>query len=295
VTARAIWFVLFASVAFATSGPFARLARPAHPFVAAFGRVLVAGVILLLLDPKATFASIAKLPAKARGTLFLGGFLLAAHFALYLGGLDATSLPSAVALVSLEPLAVVVASFLMHGDRPTRGEGVGVVVAMIGGLLVSRGAGIGEHRLFGDLLVVAAVALYGTYVGVVRGTRELLPARHGATAIYLVSALVLAVAIAIFPARPDRVIWPLPLHSAMWIVGLALVPTLIGHTAVQTAARTLSPSTVALVSPGETFFGIAISALLLGARPSRDEWIGAAVILAGATIAIVGGRRPAAN
>jgi drug/metabolite transporter (DMT)-like permease len=291
VTARAIWFVFFASVAFATSGPFARLARPAHPLVAAFGRVLIAGLILLLLDPKATFGSIGKLGARARGTLILGGGLLAAHFAFYLGGLDATSVPSAVALVSLEPLAVVVASFLMHGDRPTRGEAVGVVVAMIGGLLVARGAGIGEHRLFGDLLVVIAVALYGTYVAVVRGTRDLLPARHGAAAIYLVSALVLAFAIALFPARPDRVVWPLPMHSAMWIVALALVPTLIGHTAVQTAARTLSPSTVALVSPGETFFGIAMSAALLGARPSREELSGAAVILAGATIAILGGRK----
>ncbi|MGZ3424267.1 MAG: DMT family transporter [Polyangiales bacterium] len=286
-------FVLFASLAFATSGPFARLARPAHPLVAAFGRVLVAGILLLLLDPKATFESIGKLPAKARWSLIFGGLLLAAHFAFFLGGLDATSLPSAVALVSLEPLAVVVASFAMHGDRPTRGEAVGVVLAMIGGLLVARGAGTGEHRLFGDLLVIVAVALYGTYVGVVRGTRDLLPARHGATAIYLVAALVLALTLALFPSRADRVIWPLPLHSAVWIVALALVPTLVGHTAVQTAARSLSPSTVALVSPGETFFGIVISALFLGARPTREELTGAAVILAGATIAILAPRRSA--
>lgn len=279
-------FVLSASIAFATSGVLARVSRPAHPLTAACGRVLIAGAILFALEPLGTLRSLRALSPSAALRVLVAGALLAAHFACYLWGVDATSLPSAIALVSLEPLAVVVAVFLMHGERPTRGEAVGVLVATAGAFVVGRGAGSGDHRLAGDLLIVAAVALYGSYVGVVRGTRDLLPARHGAATIYLVAAMLLGVALVLVPPRAGSVRWPLPLHSAMAIAGLAFIPTLFGHTAVQTAARLLSPSIVALVSPGETAFGIVLAAIALGARPSAIELLGGAIIVLGATIAI---------
>lgn len=78
------------------------------------------------------------------------------------------------------------------------------------------------------------------------------------------------------------------------MVALGLVPTVLGHTAVQTASRSLSPAIVALVSPAETLGGIAIGAALMGATPTPRELCGAAIILAGTAAAILGpkgGRR----
>lgn len=271
-------FVLGASIAFATSGPLARLSRPEHPVVVAFARCALAAAVLCLLSAR----SLTLRPPRA---VFLGGVLLAAHFALFLWGLDETSLPAAIALVSLEPLSVVIAAWALHGDRPRRPELVGVLVATAGGVIVSRGAGAGEHRILGDVLVLFAVALYGFYVAVVRHTRDALPATAAAALVYLVAAASLALTVAV---APIAIVWPLPKGSLLAIGGLALIPTLLGHTAVQAASRVLSPSTVALVSPGESVLGIAIAALLLGARPTWIEALGALVIVAGATIAIVG-------
>lgn len=272
-------FVLLASMAFATSGPLARLARPEHPVFAAFGRVAIASAILLLVNAR-TLLSARRFPLP----VVFGGVLLAAHFTCFLWGIETTSLPAAIALVSLEPLSVVVWAWLLHADRPSRGEGVGVLVATLGGVIVSRGAGSGEHRLLGDTLVLIAVALYGLYVAVVRRTRDVLPATAAAALVYLVSAIVLGVAVAVMPFA---IVWPVPRTSLFAIVGLALIPTLLGHTMIQAASRVLSPSTVALVSPGESVLGIAIAAAMLGARPTLIEAIGAIVIVAGATIAIV--------
>jgi drug/metabolite transporter (DMT)-like permease len=277
-------FVLFASIAFATSGPLARLARPEHPLFAAFGRVAIASLLLLLFNVRSVLAA-RRLPL----AVILGGTLLAAHFACFLWGIDTTSLPAAIALVSLEPLSVVVWAWALHGDRPTRGEAIGVLVATLGGVIVSRGAGSGEHRLLGDGLVLIAVALYGLYVAVVRRTRDVLPATTAAALVYFVSAIVLGVAVAVVPMQ---IVWPVPQKAALAILGLALIPTLIGHTAVQAASRVLSPSTVALVSPGESVLGIAIAATMMHARPSLIEAIGAIVIVAGATIAIVTAPQP---
>jgi drug/metabolite transporter (DMT)-like permease len=152
-------------------------------------------------------------------------------------------------------------------------------------------AGAGEHPLTGVLLVVGAVVLYGGYLAAARALRSALPADHYAALVYLVAAVAAVVAIPLAPWPSGVTVWPLPGHSLLAIAGLALVPTLVGHTAVQAAARRTSPSTVALVSPGETVGAIAIGALWLGAVPSPTELAGALVIICGVTVAIFGAPR----
>ncbi len=158
--------VLVASLAFATSAPLARAAAPMSPLLIAAARCAVAALALGCLQPRALVRSLRGLTASQRRALVAAGALLAVHFALFLSGLATTSLPAAVALVSLEPLGVVLAAWAAFGMRPTRGEGAGVLVATAGALGVASGAGQGEQRLLGDLLVLAAVAFYAAYVAV---------------------------------------------------------------------------------------------------------------------------------
>ncbi len=287
----AVLFVALASAAFATSSPLARWGRPAHPLVLAFGRVALAGLLLFALDAGGVLASLRALAPRQRWSVVGAGALLAAHFALFLWGLDRTSLPAAVSLVSLEPLSVVLCAWAFFDLRPTRLERAGVLAATAGAVLVASGAGSGEHRLLGDLLVVGAVVLYGFYVSAARALRDALPARRYAALVYLAAAITLLPALLAVPATEGNVIWPVPAHAAAAIVALALVPTVLGHTAVQTAARRLSPSVVALVSPGETLGGIVIGAVALAAVPTTTEIAGALVVLAGSTMAIAGARR----
>lgn len=295
VTARgAALFVVLASLAFATSGPLARYARPVHPLFIAFGRVALAAAALSLVDLRGLARSAAALSLRQGAAVLTAGLLLAVHFALFLWGLDRTSLAAALSLISLEPLAVVLCAWVFFGVRPTRAEQAGVLLATAGAGLVARAAGSGDHRLSGDLMVVGATLLYGLYVSFARALRDALPARSYAALVYASAAVFLAAALPVAPGALEGVSPP-PAHAAVAIVALALVPTLVGHTAVQAAARRMSPAIVALVSPGETLGGIVIGALWLGAIPTTTEVAGAAIILAGATVAILGSSRSAAQ
>ncbi|MEZ4294273.1 MAG: DMT family transporter [Polyangiaceae bacterium] len=288
-------FVLVASAAFSTAGPLARAARPADPLFVAAARVLLAAVLLGLLDVRGVARDVRALPWKVLGKIFLVGALLGAHFALFLCGLDRTSLPAGISLVSLEPLSVVVWAWLLFRERPSRAEQVGVLLATAGAVVVAQGAGQGEHRLFGDLLVVGSVMLFGLYVASARALRDVLPARTYAAVVYACAAVSLLAVMAVLPAPEGTTRAP---GGMAWlaIAGVALIPTVIGHTAVQTAARSLPPATVALVSPGETLGGIAISLVVLGARPKPLELLGAAIILVGSMVAILAIRpRPVAG
>jgi drug/metabolite transporter (DMT)-like permease len=282
--------VIFAGAAFSTASPVARWARPVHPLVIAFGRLAVAALVLSALERRALAAAVRGLSARHRWTVLVAGALLAAHFACFLWGLDHTSLPAAVSLVSLEPLAVVVCAWALLGVRPSRAEQAGVALATAGAVVVAQGAGMGDHRLVGDLVVIAAVVLFGLYLAAARALKDALPARSYAALVYASATLVLGVLLAASPAAFEAPAWPMPVHGLVAIVALGIVPTVLGHTAVQTASRTLPPAVVALVCPGETLGGIAIGALMLGAMPSTNELLGAAIIVAGSALAILAPR-----
>ncbi|WP_338046531.1 DMT family transporter [Polyangium spumosum] len=284
--ARAAFIVALASLSFAVSSPMAMVARPAHPLFLAFGRVLLASILLFAFDPAGVVRHARAVTPAVRLRIVACGVLLGAHFALFQVGLFQTSLPAAVSLVSLEPLSVVVCAFLVHGVRPTRREQIGVLLATAGAVVIGQAAGAGDHRLSGDLFVLGAVSLYGLYVAAARAIKDALPARHAGSLIYGVAAITIFVVLPPLGALDG--VTQLPARSFVALVVIAVVPTIIGHTSVQAAARTLPPAIVALVSPGETLGSIVIGALFLGLLPTGLELVGGAVILAGVLVAILG-------
>jgi drug/metabolite transporter (DMT)-like permease len=288
-THRDVVLVLVASLAFATASPLGKVAGEIPAIVVAAARTAIAAVILAAVAPAALASSLRALGSKHRAGVALAGALLAAHFALFLGGLGATSLAAAVALVSLEPIAVVLAAFFAFGLRPTRRELLGLLVATLGAVAVASGAGTGEHRLAGDLMVVGAVALYGAYVAAARGLRDVMPPLAYASTVYGVATVVLLPFAVVLAMRAGM---PAPRPAAA-VLGMALIPTLIGHTLVQRIARRAPPVLVALVSPGETVGSLAIGALLMSSAPTSREAAGCALVLAGATVAVTGRARVA--
>jgi drug/metabolite transporter (DMT)-like permease len=283
---RQVAVLVLAALAFATASPLARVATGLSPIGVAAGRTSVAALAIFFSRPLQVVSAWRGLTPRQRLWMAGAGTLLAAHFALFLEGLSETSFPAAVALVSLEPLAVVMAAWAAFGIRPRRGEGLGVLIATLGALVVASGSGHGEHRLVGDILVILAVLVFGAYVAAARGLRDAIPGLPYAATVYGVASLVLAPAALVLATRA-----PFP-PASTWeaVLLLGLIPTLIGHTLLQLAARRLSPSIVALVSPGETVGSLAIGAALLGAWPTAVEGTGAVLVLVGATVAILAQR-----
>jgi drug/metabolite transporter (DMT)-like permease len=282
---RELALIVLAACAFATASPIAKSITGLSFAGIGAARCAVAAVALLAMAPTTTWRAVAALDARKRLALVGAGLLLAAHFGLFLAGLLATSLPAAAALVSLEPVAVVMAAWVAFGVRPGGRELSGIALATLGAAVVAQGAGHGEHRLAGDALVLGAVVLFGAYVAFARGLRDAMPTTPYAACVYTVAALALAPLARVLDAPGGAI------PSSTWagVTALGLVPTLLGHTLTQRAARHVSPSIVALVSPGETVGAILIGAAT-GRVPSVVEWTGAAIIVAGASVTVMGAR-----
>ncbi len=282
--------VVVAAIAFAVSGPAARVAIDAglHPAAVAADRCIVAAAVLALVAGRQIVTTWRGLDRGDRGRLALSGAILGVHFALFIAGIASTSFAAAVMLVSLEPVAVLAVAAVGFGVVPTRAERAGVAAATLGAAVVASSGGAGgEHRLLGDLLVVGAVALYGVYYALNRSRHASIPPLAAAGVVYAIAALVLVVGCGAAGLR----LAPAPGRALAAVVVLGLVPTLIGHTLVQLAARRLPPSLVALVSPGESVGSVLIGALSLGLFPSPREALGGAAVIAGATLVVLGARK----
>ena len=188
--------------------------------------------------------------------------------------------------MSLEPLAVVVAAWIAFGARPNAREQVGIALATAGAAVVARGAGHGEHTLLGDGLVIGAVVVFGVYVAFARWIGSAMPTTSYAACVYAIAACTLCIAVPF--ASSDARIAP---SCASWlaVLGLGLIPTAVGHTLIQRASRRVPASIVALVPPGETLGSIAIGAFM-GAWPSMIEWMGAILVVIGASVAVLGAK-----
>jgi drug/metabolite transporter (DMT)-like permease len=279
---RDVVLVVVAAAAFSTSGPLGKVASSIPAAAVASARTGLAALVLGLVAPRELARSVAALSRRERLGVLLAGGLLGAHFALFLGGLGATSLAAAVSLVSLEPLAVVLATFVAFRIRPTRRELAGLLVATVGAGVVASGAGAGDHRLAGDVMVLGAVVLFGAYVAAARGLRDAMPPTQYAAVVYgTASVVLLPLAVPLVTARPQA-------DALGAVLGLALVPTLVGHTLVQRAARHAPPVLVALVCPGETVGALLIGAVAMGTLPTGREALGALLVICGAVLAIAG-------
>jgi len=97
---------------------------------------------------------------------------ITAYNTLVYFGLQFTGALTVVLLQSAQPLIIAVATFALFGDRLTKRQGIGITISLIGVVaILCQGdfARILSIRFnFGDLVVLAAVVLYGLYSALLR-------------------------------------------------------------------------------------------------------------------------------
>lgn len=223
----------------------------------------------------------------ARDVLLLAasGICLAIHFLAWFRSLDFTSVASSTVLVSAHPLFVGVLSARMLGERPSPNEWAGISLAVAGAFVVGWGDfRAGSDPLRGDLLAASAAGFAALYFIVGRHLRG----RLGLLAYVVPVYGVAAAACLVYSASLDLPIvgWPASTWGAL--IGLAVGPTLIGHTGFNWALRHVRAYVVAVVQLFEPL-GATLLALLILGRAELPGWstlAGGGAILAGVWISI---------
>ena len=263
---------------------FVRLADEAPALTIAAYRLLFAAGLLVLVAAAAKALGRSALPPRQSWPLLaLSGVLLAGHFWSWFASLERTSVGSSVVIVGMQPLLGALLAFLVLREQPARGEYAGVALAL-GGLVVIAAAdlGRGAGEFAGDLLALLAAFLVAGYQTVRRRTRHEVDALAYSAVVYTVAAIALWVAVLV--VRPSLT----GFGGEAWtfILLLALIPQVIGHTALNWALGHLRVVTVGLAVLGEPVIATLLAIPVLGETPPVGVLIGGPLVVAGVALGL---------
>lgn len=276
------WVVLTIGVlAISTASILIRLAD-APPLVPGAWRTVLAALLLTPWGLPALRRELPALSRRERWLLALAGLLLAAHFATWITSLSYTTVASSVILVTTNPLWVGLASHYLLRERLNRTQALAIGIALLGSVVISYGdLAVSGRALWGDLLALLGSLAISAFMLVGRVLRRRLSTLAYVWPCYgIAGATLLALCLATGQS-------PLGLSapSYLMLVLLALVPQIVGHTAVNWALAVVSPITVTLAILGEPIGSSLLALLVLGEAPPPTALLGGVLILAGIVLA----------
>lgn len=291
---RAYGFILIGLIAISFASIFIRYAQDAGlpSLLIAAGRLVIASLVLTPFALRGHRQALAQLE---RGDLVLAGasgVLLAVHFATWIASLEHTSVLISVVLVTTSPLWVALLEFVSLRARLRPLVILGLIVALTGGILIGAGgdstASQGSNTALGGALALMGAVAIAVYLVIGRKLRARLSLLPYVWLVYSCAAVVLVVTLVL---SGTRVTGYAP-GSYMWIVLLALVPQLMGHTSLNYALRFLSATYVSIVSQMEPVASAVAAAIIFGELPAELQVLGSVLILAGVVLSSLGQQSP---
>ena len=217
-----------------------------------------------------------------RGAI-LPGLLLGLHFFTWVVGARLTLAANASLIVNMVPIVMPFLLLAMVRERLTWGE-IGGTALAIGGtvLLTASDAGLPGKPMLGDLMCFGSMLLYAAYLAFGRKNRHYPTVWLYLVPVYLVGGL-FCLAVSLCRTNP---LHAYPAREVLLILGLGIVPTVIGHSIINYTMRHLRGQVVAIANLGQFIFAGAMDWALNGKVPSWVLYISAAAVVSGALLAI---------
>jgi drug/metabolite transporter (DMT)-like permease len=213
----------------------------------------------------------------------LPAVVLALHLILWSIGARMTAVAQASLIVNLVPIAVPFFLYALSGERLNMPEVLGTLLAVFGLVVLSvRDALAGGGSAAGNAVCFAAMLLFAFYLGLGRKNRDfpsvwlyVIPVYGQAALICAVVALPRFHTFAVSSARE----WAL-------MVGLAVIPTVIGHSLLNAAMRRIRGQIVSLCNVGQFIFAGVLGFVVFHEIPHAIFFATSAVVVAGVAIVV---------
>ena len=290
--------ILFGILAVSTASIFIRFAqREVASLVIAAWRLTIATLVLIPVALSTHKQELARLERKEYLLAGLSGFFLALHFATWITSLQYTSVASSVVLVSTSPLWVALLSPFTLKETIRRTVVLGLIFALVGVTVVGISdtctviAGrltcpslvnfVHGQAFLGDILAICGAIAGAGYLLIGRKFRSKLSLVSYISLVYGMAAVVLVIIMFSAGLKP----FGYSPQIYVWLILLAIIPQLIGHSTFNWALGYLSAAYVSITLLGEPIGSTILAYLILAERPTLLKIAGGAMILLGIYIA----------
>ena len=285
--------IVIAILAVSTASIFVRFAQLEAPSIVI--AALRLGFAVVAIAPFALIRYRSELRALTRHELLLGvlsGGCLAIHFGAWITSLEYTSVVSSVVLVATGPLWVALFSPLFLREPLTRLVLTGMLLALLGGVIIALGDScefdgglvcpslfgfMSGDAVFGNFLALVGAWAIAGYLLIGRKLRSGMSLVPYVFVVYGVAAIVLIAAMIASGQSPVGFSG----LTYVWIVLLALIPQLIGHSTFNWILRYLPVTLVAITTLGEPIGSAVMAWFILEEMPASLTLLGGVLILIG--------------
>ena len=265
---------------------FVRWCQDTPALVISFYRMFWSSGILLVYQLKANPAAlrIHRWPERSLRFIGLAGVLLALHFASWIASVQLTTISHSLILESTHPVfAIILSPFLLR----ERGGWKSVVAAVLtfAGILIIGGQDfhMSDLRFWGDFLALLSALFVTLYIFIARNQREKMDLIPYLIAVYSGAALTLLILI-LFSGY-HLYAYPWFVHGMMFF--LALIPTGVGHSLINWAARKIPAYKVNFTILGEPVIASVLAYFIFNEKPYGLFYPGAGFILLGIVLALL--------
>ena len=271
----------------------------------ATSRLVLSSIILFPFILSRNFFEIRKkLEPKMIFLIIISGIFLAFHFASWITSLEMTRITSSVVLVTTTPIWVAILSKWFLGESVGRNVWIGLFIAFTGIILITA---ISSNNLpalqsnmlrtdsnLGHLKVIKGnlLALTGAFCAAGYVISGKIARRHITTGSYVFLVYSIAgLMLFLISLVSGQLIIKIELRDWTWLVLLALIPQVIGHSLINWALGVLPAAYVSISLLGEPIGSSLLAYLFLGEIPTLNEIIGAIIVLSGIVIASLPGKK----
>jgi drug/metabolite transporter (DMT)-like permease len=256
------------------------------------GRLVIATLVLtpLVTRNKQYKQQIRQLSRRELMLIIVSGLFLALHFASWVTSLEYTTVLISGVLVATTPIWVALLEVFVLRANLSSSLIAGLVIAIVGGAIIGLSGGDkvetvkDSQPMVGAILSTVGAMAVAVYFVIGRKLRSTLSLTPYIWTVYGTAAITLFFAVLLTKT-------PITGYSSegyLWIVAVALIPQLIGHSSYNFALAYLPATYISLATQTEPLISAMAAYIIFTEAPGEWQIIGGIIILVGVVWATLG-------
>lgn len=221
--------------------------------------------------------------------IFIAGILLGTHFYIFFEAIRLTTVASATVFVSLSPIFLGILGLLFLKERLSRYVIIGIVFAVIGGIMIGYGDSGEEVQAInaplGNMLALTACLMVSIYLLMGRVARQNISWLTYIFPLYAVASVSM-ILVAVITQAP---LFGLDGHIYGLCILMAIFPQIVGHGSFNFAIKFFPAAILGLLSLTEPIGSTILAYFIFDELPSRWSLIGMGVTLSAVSFALLPG------
>lgn len=236
----------------------------------------------LAINPRAL--NYRKINRKSKKLIIVAGVFLALHFATWIASIQLTTISHSLILESTHPVIALIISPIFLREKGGVNTVFAAAVTVVGTIIIAeQDLHLSNGKFLGDLLALAGALFVALYILIARYIRENIQLIPYLIAVYGFAAFSLLILIFLFGYPLFQ--YSIKIHIMMIL--LAVIPTGIGHSIINWAARKMEIYKVNFSILGEPIIASILAYIIFNEKPYGFFYLGAGLIILGIVLALL--------